>query len=149
MNKKMVALCALAVSTIYATGYGITDLTNQTKTESKQVALAQNSTFQQQTNQQTNNISTSSNKDFKYKDGKYTGSGSNRIGSVDVAITIKSGKISDVQITRSTTSYPEEYIKDLPSEVIQRQSANVDVVSGATKSTQDFETAINQALAQA
>ncbi|KEO84872.1 FMN-binding protein [Tumebacillus flagellatus] len=84
-----------------------------------------------------------------YKDGTYTGTGSNRIGSVEVAVTIKSGKIAAVEITNCDTHYPQSDIDGLPAQAVERQSSNVDTVSGATKSTDDFRTAMNQALAQA
>jgi uncharacterized protein with FMN-binding domain len=85
----------------------------------------------------------------KYKDGTYTGSGSNRIGTVEVAVTIKSDKITDVQITNCDTHYSEDRIADLPQQVLDRQSSDVDIVSGATKSTQDFATAVDECLQQA
>jgi uncharacterized protein with FMN-binding domain len=85
-----------------------------------------------------------------YLDGTYTGSGSNRIGTVQVAVTIKNGKIVSADITGCYTHYPESYIDPvLPNEVVARQSADVDIVSGATLSSQDFADAVNQALSQA
>jgi uncharacterized protein with FMN-binding domain len=84
-----------------------------------------------------------------YKDGTYTGESSNRIGAVQVAVTIKGGKISSVQITNCTTSYSESNIEGLPQQVVARQSANVDLVSGATLSSEDFQGAVQQALQQA
>lgn len=86
----------------------------------------------------------------KYIDGTYSGSGSNRIGMVSVAVTIHNGKISDVQITQCYTHYSESYINPvLPQEVMSTQNPSVGNISGATLSTQDFETAVYQALSQA
>ncbi|MGE5672645.1 MAG: FMN-binding protein [Mycobacterium leprae] len=93
--------------------------------------------------------SSSTAKTGSYKDGTYTGSGTNRFGTVSVAVTIKSGKISNVQITGCNTHYPESYISRLPSQVISRQSAQVDFVTGATRSSEDFQAAVQQALRQA
>jgi len=84
-----------------------------------------------------------------YKDGTYYGVGMNRIGSVQVAVTIKNDRITNVEIVNCHTHYSESYITHLPSQVIARQSANVDVVSGATKSTEDFQNAVEQALQKA
>lgn len=93
-------------------------------------------------------VSNTSNQ--KYLDGTYHGSGTSRIGTVWVAVTIKSGKIANVQITRADTHYPTSYIDPvLPQEAIQRQSASVDFVSGATLSSYDFSTGVQQALQQA
>jgi uncharacterized protein with FMN-binding domain len=84
-----------------------------------------------------------------YKDGTYTGSGSNRIGTVEVAVTIKGGKISSVEITNCNTHYPQSRIDNLPAQVVKNQSDQVNNVSGATMSTTDFRTAVRQALQQA
>jgi uncharacterized protein with FMN-binding domain len=84
-----------------------------------------------------------------YRDGTYTGSASNRRGSLSVAVTIQGGRITDVQLTRYDMYYPASRIARLPGEVIDRQSANVDLVSGATYSAEAFRQAVAQALAQA
>lgn len=64
-------------------------------------------------------------------------------------MTIKSNKITSVKITDCQTHYPEQAITDLPQQVIQRQSAKVDLVSGATGSSEDFQQAISAALQSA
>lgn len=81
-----------------------------------------------------------------YKDGTYTGSGTNRIGTVEVAVTIKSGKIAAVEITNCDTHYPQSRIDNLPAQIVKNQSDQVNNVSGATMSTTDFRTAVRQAL---
>ncbi|RBN38092.1 FMN-binding protein, partial [Priestia megaterium] len=83
------------------------------------------------------------------KDGTYSGQGSNRIGTVYVSVTIKNDRIDTVEITEADTHYSESYIEGLPSQVVQRQSSDVDVVSGATLSTEDFQNAVDDALQQA
>ena len=86
-------------------------------------------------------------KKLTYLDGTYYGQGYNRIGSVTVAVTIKNDKIASAQITQCATHYPQYYIDPvLPDQVVARQSANVDIVSGATMSTEDFAVAVQQAL---
>jgi uncharacterized protein with FMN-binding domain len=84
-----------------------------------------------------------------YKDGTYTGQGSSRRGDVQVAVTVQGGRIASVDITRSTTQYPIRDIAALPSEVVQRQTAQVDTVSGATYSSSAFRGAVTQALSKA
>jgi uncharacterized protein with FMN-binding domain len=84
-----------------------------------------------------------------YHDGKYVGTAENSFGGVSVAVTITSGRISGVEITDSTTFYPQRYIDGLPLEVVGAQSADVPVVSGATASWQDFVQAVQRALVQA
>src|SRR5215469_2333127 len=41
-----------------------------------------------------------------YADGTYSGTGSSRFGNVTVSVTTSGGRITNVQITRVTTSYP-------------------------------------------
>ncbi|WP_067622544.1 FMN-binding protein [Alicyclobacillus acidiphilus] len=87
----------------------------------------------------------------KYKDGTYKGTGSTRIGSVTVAITLKKDKITRVQIVDFTTHYPIQYIDPvLPNELLKTQNINkIDAVSGATLSSEDFYEAVVTALNEA
>ncbi len=84
-----------------------------------------------------------------YRDGTYNGSGTSRRGGIDVALTIQGGKVAAVQISHSTTYYPVSRIARLPGEVVDRQSAQVDMVSGATDSSRAFRAAVADALTQA
>ncbi len=83
------------------------------------------------------------------KDGTFTGQGSSRRGDVWVSVDVQSGRIANVTITRSTLQYPLRDIAGLPSQVVQRQSAQVDIVSRATYSSQAFRQAVSQALSKA
>jgi uncharacterized protein with FMN-binding domain len=85
----------------------------------------------------------------QYKDGTYSGQGTSRRGDVWVNVQVQGGRIANVTITRSTLQYPLRDIADLPAEVVQRQSAQVDIVSRATYSSMAFRGAVNQALAAA
>ena len=84
-----------------------------------------------------------------YRDGTYTGTGNSRRGGFDVAVTIAGGRITGVAITRAFTEYPASRVAALPAQVVARQSASVDRVSGATYSSQAFQQAVQAALAQA
>lgn len=84
-----------------------------------------------------------------FKDGTYTGQGSSRRGDVWVQVQVQGGRIANVTITRSTLQYPLRDIAGLPSQVVQRQSAQVDIVSRATYSSQAFRGAVSQALSKA
>jgi uncharacterized protein with FMN-binding domain len=84
-----------------------------------------------------------------FKDGTFTGQGSSRRGDVWVSVQVQSGHIANVTITRSTLQYPLRDIAGLPSQVVQRQSAQVDIVSRATYSSQAFKQAVSQALSKA
>jgi uncharacterized protein with FMN-binding domain len=84
-----------------------------------------------------------------YKEGTFTGSGSNRRGSIQVTVTIKNDKITDVQISDFAMHYSISDVVGLPDEVLHNQNAQVDNVSGATYSTRAFEDAVQDALSQA
>ena len=84
-----------------------------------------------------------------YKDGTYTGVGRSRRGDIQVKLTIQGGRIASVNITGATTEYPVRDIASLPGQVVSRQSAQVNLVSGATFSSMAFAQAVQQALSQA
>lgn len=92
----------------------------------------------------------------QYKDGTYTGNIADaQWGYVQVQTTIKSGKITDVKFLQ----YPNDRNRSieinsyadpqLVNEAIQTQSANVDVVTGATDSSEAFIQSLTDALSQA
>lgn len=84
-----------------------------------------------------------------YKNGTYKGVGSNRRGYIEVTVTTKNDKITDVEVSDFAMHYSESDIVGLPDEVLRKQSSQVDNVSGATYSTRAFEDAVQEALAQA
>ncbi len=93
--------------------------------------------------------STSTTTTSAYRDGTYTGAGTSRRGNVDVSVTIQSGRIANVTISSVTTQYPVSRIASLPSQVVSRQSSQVDNISGATYSAQAFSLAVQAALSKA
>lgn len=84
-----------------------------------------------------------------FRDGTYTGTGTSRHGSIGVTVTVQGGKITAAEITDCGTRYPCSEIAALPGQVVARQSAGGDRVSGATDSTNAYRAAVNAALAQA
>jgi uncharacterized protein with FMN-binding domain len=85
----------------------------------------------------------------KWKDGTYLGWGSSRHGDIQAAVTIESGRITSATIAQCLTRYSCSVIANLPPEVPQRQSADVDYVSGATQSANAFYYAVVDALGKA
>lgn len=85
----------------------------------------------------------------KWKDGTFTGWGTCRHGDIQASVTIESGKIVGSAITQCLTRYNCNWISMLPGQVVQRQSENVDYVSGATQSANAFYYAIVDALSKA
>lgn len=148
INKKMISLCTAAISSLYITGYATTHHAQAVQTaQSNTQADASNNTSLTSDTTATQTEDTTS--ETELKDGTFSGTGSNEIGSISVSVTIKQGNITSVEITSDNTRYGQSSISSLPNEVVIRQSADVDTVSGATLSTQDFETAVAQALEQA
>lgn len=91
-----------------------------------------------------------------YKDGQYTGDTMDAFyGNVQVQIAIKNGKISDVQFLQYPNDRPRsvsinsQAIPYLKSEAIAAQSANVDIVTGATDTSQAFMASLASALNKA
>jgi uncharacterized protein with FMN-binding domain len=84
-----------------------------------------------------------------YKDGTYSGTGTSRHGNISASVVVQGGKIVSAAITQCGTRYPCSDIAALPGEVVSRQSAAVDYVSGATDSSQAYRGAIQNALAKA
>lgn len=92
----------------------------------------------------------------RYKNGSYMGSVADaQWGYIQVKAIITNGKIADVQFVQ----YPNERDRSvminqyadpqLTSEAIQAQSANVDVVTGATDTSEAFIQSLSDALSQA
>ncbi len=84
-----------------------------------------------------------------WKDGTYTGWGSSRHGDIQASVIVEGGRIASATIAQCLTRYSCDVIEKLPPEVAQRQSAEVDYVSGATQSTNAFYYAVVDALNKA
>ena len=84
-----------------------------------------------------------------WKDGTYTGWGYSRHGNIEASVVIEGGRIASAVISQCRTRYSCDVIDRLPPEVAQRQSPDVDVVSGATQSADGFYGAVVEALGKA
>lgn len=84
-----------------------------------------------------------------YHDGMFIGYGTSRHGDIEAMIEIKDGRIISAVINRCLTRYSCSWIAKLPPQVVERQSADVDYVSGATQSANAFYYAVAQALEKA
>lgn len=85
----------------------------------------------------------------QWKDGSYSGWGTSRHGDIQATVVIADGRIASATIAQCLTRYSCSWISALPPQVVSRQSAEVDYVSGATQSTNAFYTAIVEALSKA
>jgi uncharacterized protein with FMN-binding domain len=88
--------------------------------------------------------------------GTFTGADfPNRFGDVQVRIVITNGHITDVQALQLPTDRAESaYISQqagpwLRTEALQAQSANIDIIGGATYTSQSYQQSLESALQQA
>lgn len=87
------------------------------------------------------------------KDGTYTGdSKDTAYGTVQIAIVVSGGKISDVNFlqmpddrghTQEVTAFAEPLLKQ---ETIGKQDAHIDFVSGATQTSEGYQESLQSAL---
>ena len=83
------------------------------------------------------------------KDGVYTGWGTSRHGDIESRVEIRNGRIISASIAQCLTMYSVYWIAALPPQVTKRQSPEVDVISGATESSNAFYDGIVNALKKA
>ena len=84
-----------------------------------------------------------------YKDGSYPGSGDSRHGGMDVTVVIKDGKITSANVVSCSTRYSCSDVDPLVSEAVSTQGVLVHYISGATDSSDAYNQALLNALAQA
>ena len=82
----------------------------------------------------------------EYKDGTYLGWGHCRHGDIQAQVVISGGRIASATIAQCLTRYSCNVIDKLPPQVAQRQSPDVDTISGATQSGDAFYYAVLDAL---
>ncbi len=89
----------------------------------------------------------------QYKNGTYTGPSVDAFyGIVQVQVSIQGGKIANVQFLqypndrRTSVRINTTVMPWLTSEAVQAQSANVDIISGATLTSQAFAESLQTAL---
>ncbi|HVA96157.1 MAG TPA: FMN-binding protein [Candidatus Acidoferrales bacterium] len=106
--------------------------------------------------QSTAAASSSSGNPPAYKDGTYTGPVEDAFyGNVQVQVTISGGKINSVQFLQHpsdamrSVAINDIAMPNLQQEAIQAQTATVDIVSGATDTSNAFIQSLKDALNQA
>lgn len=106
----------------------------------------------------------------EYKDGTYEGKGDPwEYGSEDATVVIENEKIEEITLRRldkegnevnyddwtgqevDGKTYPnlKQYREDMANEMIEKQSYEVDTISGATVSTNNWKIAVKRALEEA
>lgn len=91
-----------------------------------------------------------------YKDGTYTGDVADAFyGMMQVQLVVTGGKINDIKFLQfpdkpgHTAEVSNEALPLLRQEAIQKQSAPVDAISGATQTTDAFNQSLASALGKA
>jgi uncharacterized protein with FMN-binding domain len=119
------------------------------------------SSFSQQTMVSSKSSATSTSSShtsapIDYQDGSYTGSVENAFyGNVQVSVVISGGKIVSVNFVQypddnqTSIGINQQAIPALQHEAIASQSSHVDIVSGATFTSQAFAQSLATALARA
>lgn len=85
------------------------------------------------------------------KDGTYTAQARGMAGFVNVKLDIKDEQIKDVDLDLSTETpqYGRKAEQPLKQEILAKQSADIDVVTGATFTSNGVKTALKEALEKA
>jgi uncharacterized protein with FMN-binding domain len=90
--------------------------------------------------------------DFKkLEDGTYRGAyegGMYQWRANEVQVTVLSGNVTAIELLRSTEERPPDFTEELFKRVVERQSLQVDAVSGATLTSKAYLKAIEHALTQ-
>jgi len=145
MKRFIIWLAIFGMFAIYSLG-----IRNKLPVLSKPLSIASNNS------QASASAAGSGNPTVQYKDGTYTGSLADAYyGNVQVDATVSGGKITSVKFLQypNTHSYSvdlnNQAMPYLQQEAIQAQNANVQVVSGATFTSQAFAQSLASALSQA
>ena len=155
MKKIVIGLAVLAIFGIYSLG-----IRHQNPVIGKPSSLANNnspdtiSTTSGSGTPPPSGSSTSST--TSYKDGTYTGSVADAYyGNVQVSATVSGGKITDVKFLQYPDTHQtsvminQQAMPYLKQEAIHAQSSNVQIISGATFTSQAFQQSLQAALSQA
>lgn len=87
----------------------------------------------------------------KWQDGTFNGEAKGNNGPLKVTVQIANGKIAEVKVTEQneTPGISDAALEKIPKAVVEKQSWDVDTVSGATNTSNAIREAVKAALAQA
>lgn len=160
MKKFMVAVLIIGAFIFYSFIYDhsnpVAVVPNSTSETSSSSSSSSNTPANNSTSSTSSTSNTSGGASGSYKNGSYTGSVADAFyGNIQVKAIIQNGKIKDVQFLQ----YPNDRNRSiminsyadpqLTSEAIQVQSANVNIITGATDSSDAFIQSLTYALSQA
>ena len=86
-----------------------------------------------------------------FKDGVYEGSGTVIGGKIVVSVTIEGGKIANVDIVsqNETEGLGGMALPEYARQTVEKQSLDIDVISGVTVTLDAYKEAVNDALSKA
>lgn len=86
-----------------------------------------------------------------FNDGTYFGIGQGKYGDIKVEVTIQNGIIKEVKLVehKETPGLSDPVFEKLFKEIVEKQSTEVDAVSGGTMTSDGIKEAVNDALKQA
>lgn len=136
--------------------FGTVVLFRQLRGSDTQNRVVGNTTTTDTSGQNTPVSQSPQNTSASYRDGTYTGDVADAYyGNVQIQITVVNGKISDVVFlqypndARTSQFINSQAMPILKSEAIEAQNANVDIVSGASQTSQAFRESLSSALKKA
>ena len=85
-----------------------------------------------------------------YADGIYVGKAESHGGELSVTVLVKGKKIASVKVDATDTAgISDAAIDKIPAEIVAKQSADVDAVSGASETSEAIKAAVKAALSSA
>ncbi|HBC31153.1 MAG TPA: flavocytochrome c [Clostridiales bacterium] len=86
-----------------------------------------------------------------FKAGKYVGEGQGLNGPIKVEVTVTANEITEIKVLehKETPGVSDLAIKDVPASIVEGQGLAVDIVAGATYSSNGIIEAVTKALEQA
>ena len=163
MKKVLISVGVVAIFVIYAVYQhfhtapaNIPDAVTQTQTDQPAVSQNPPSSTPPTSASPSTPVIASPKPSGQYKDGQYTGIVADAFyGKLQVVAIVSGGKLTDVQVPvyptdrGHTLEVSQESLPVLKSEAIAKQSSDVDIVSGATQTSEAFRQSLQSALSQA
>lgn len=81
-------------------------------------------------------------------DGIYSGTAAGHNGPLQVAVIVRNGRIYSVEVVRHKEKR-KRAVSEIPRLIVDKQSTDVDAVSGATYTSKAIVNAVNRALKEA
>lgn len=127
---------------------------NSSKTKRKDTppeSELDNSDSNQENKNQTVSYENQVNNTKEYKDGVYEGIGNGYKPGIVVKVTVEEGKVASIEIIddNETPRFSTEPFETIPQQIINSQSTDVDMVSGATMTSEGVVEAVKDALLKA